>query len=254
MGLGDFLAGCLGVTEWGIRNGVEVDYRIEDHPMSKFYTYKSAGLPSRTEKVSDSICESYLNRFLNSTDEAIGISTNWNPYTEYSPLTLSKVRKILEANKIIKLKTAKLIQSLKDFKVLHIRLDDIQFLRPTNHAKTIQEYVKMNSLEGPFIVLSNNIDIKEELQLKEGWFIYESIPVHFGDVRFQEGDFEDTCVELEILKHAAHIYQFSVYTWPSNFSKRISELYTIPLTYIPIRNEAIDYYKQMGATFHYHNQ
>ena len=253
-GIGDYLAGCLGITEWASDKNVEVHYSFQDHPISNYYIHSGVSKSDETILFCENQ-ESRLTSFLESSEEHISIYTEWNPYTAYKPETLQKVRSILIPTPSLAEKSQAFRKSIPaKYRVVHIRLDDEQFIRCSRHADTIRKLIQSHPFEGTTVVMSNNADIKEELAKTEGWIYYDCEPVHLGMDRFMVGDVMDTCIELEILKHASEILIFSVYTWPSNFSFRISQLYSIPFTYIPIQHELIDFYvSHFGYAIEHHN-
>ena len=259
-GFGDFLRACLGLTQWAETKNVSVEYYLKDHPIEKYYPNSHLTQPHKIIKA-DNNDEKLLETFLESEEPILSLNTQWNPYTSYSNETLEKVRSLLIPSPELKEKVENFLKALRGgnnigtggYRVVHIRLDDAQFIRPSGHASTIREHIKKYPFDGPTVILSNNLELKQELAHSEGWFLYECMPVHLGSTEYYAEDVIDTCVEIEILKHASQIINFSVYNWPSNFSHRIAELYDIPFTYVPIQHELIEYYLSLGASFHYHN-
>ncbi len=255
MGFGDYLSGCLGITEWGSVNGIHVTYYFAKHPISLYYDYDQPDEPANVQNIYCSKdAEQYFLDFKNSSQDTTAVISNWNPYTQYSAFTLQRVKMILSPTSELLQAVNTFLKDIQEYRIVHIRLDDRQFTAPSHHAKTVQTLSKKHPFTGTTIILSNNIGIKKDLAKYENWTYYDSIPIHMGSPQYKTGDIFDTCVELELLKRATDILQFSVYNWSSNFSKRIAELYSIPFTYVPIRNEQIEFYKSLGQEFEYHNQ
>lgn len=123
-----------------------------------------------------------------------------------------------------------------DFIVLHIRYDDDVFNNDGDKSnktleKTIQQLV---SKYKNILILSNSKMMKEHLALKYKLKYFDIIPTHTGLYQDSDDDnIRDTLLEFFSMTYSKKIYQYCEdKNQISGFSKRINEIYNIPLEII----------------------
>lgn len=126
----------------------------------------------------------------------------------------------------------------KKFAVLHIRCDDKVFTNDRMmDVEKLDLYIENNIIpkwKNKIIVLSNSNLIKEYFCTKYNFKKYEIIPVHTGAIgKLSSNDIKDTLLEFFTITKSTQIYQYCENRKQvSGFSKRISEIYDIPIEII----------------------
>jgi hypothetical protein len=119
-----------------------------------------------------------------------------------------------------------------DFVVLHIRLNDKYFNEDPPDFKMLDDFI-VNTLipshNKNVLVMSNSLKIKEKIINKYNFKQFEIKPVHTNVGDSSLNNLKDTLTEFFLISKSKKIYQFSEYLHASGFSKRISEIYDIPL-------------------------
>jgi hypothetical protein len=116
------------------------------------------------------------------------------------------------------------------YNILHIRSGDDTLINGNNNVNhnfySIVES-NLNLIQSlPVIVISDSIQIREELHNQYGFYISGYEVEHSGKA---DNDLEGTVIEFFLMSRSKTIFSLSVYQWGSTFSTMASAIYNIPL-------------------------
>ena len=106
-----------------------------------------------------------------------------------------------------------------------------------NHLAMIQKILNKLDLNQKYLLISDNIIIKNILSLK-----YPFIKTHFnrithtgegephtgGELELETIKLQNTMIDFNMFSHASHVIAFSIYKHGTGFSRWITETYSVP--------------------------
>lgn len=241
-GMGDYIRGLIHLYQNEDENKIFVNYK--HHPISQFIENKNG----------NNACDKMLCKTIYKTneknyndfkkfDKTLCLHHNAMPCYPINEHILKKVRNIItptkELNDKVNLAMEKIGILPKQFAIVHIRLNDSNQRSSSMYMsdklesllKTLQS-VSNNKM--PIVIMSNSMITKQSVANHFGFKMIDIIPTHTAgkifDATNEESEIIGTLIEFYVMSHAKQIYQHNESkNFESGFSKRISELYSIPL-------------------------
>jgi len=270
-GLGDFIRGSYFLMEFCDKNNISFNINILNHPISQFLEiYQNKKQPSiinninRFEEVNfqphisnnDIITNIYdsstNNKFINYLNKQHVF--NKKIYTYIISYPSEKIdenhkeymKQILKPCKQLELLVDKMLLELqlvkKQFIIIHIRYGDDFLIKKKsniekNHLAMIQKILNKLDLNQKYLLISDNIIIKNILSLK-----YPFIKTHFnrithtgegephtgGELELETIKLQNTMIDFNMFSHASSVIAFSIYKHGTGFSRWITETYSVP--------------------------
>jgi hypothetical protein len=243
-GLGDFIKGTQFLLQNENPNNVYINYA--NHPISK-YLVNHSGNEYKTCNIGKTIYktdETTYHKF-NNIDKELFLYCNATPRCMPNKAIINKVRQMFIPNKELSLAINSTMNNLgivkKKFIVVHIRLNDANDTKSTMYMSDrlnslLKSLQVMKLQQTNVIIMSNSMLTKKSISNQYGFKYVDIQPIHTGGASLDKGNNGDdgnlkgTLIEMFIMSHAAKIFQHNEsYKFESGFSKRISELYDIPL-------------------------
>ena len=251
-GLGDFVRGCLGLTQlcamlqWSLR------ISLAAHPVARWLAYPSP-YPRDTARVhrwaelnhrplllagkeitheSDLEPGEMVRRFRDAVrehgDELCSIA--FPPMTHFAPHQKRVIARALTPTRDIRAQVDAFIRSLASptFCVLHVRAGDDTF----THAMAEERIAAIRAVISfeetmPCVLLTDSLALRAALCHNHPLHVFsDAPPAHTCSATVDQ--LRTTVAELHILSRAHHIRAFSVYNHGSGFSKWIAFLHDIP--------------------------
>ena len=253
-GIGDFFRGSFFILQFCIRNNLIFDVDYQNHPVSK-YLYKKI---NRIEEPIDyanieyyypensTTTRLFYNEFINylhsKTNKQICLFSNNYPFNKISKFEQTFLRdKFLpteELTQIVNNKIKTLGLEEKMFVVIHIRVDDSNFINDTiNHItcshlyKFVDAILKVN-YNSKILLLSNSNAVKAILKKRHSNLVMAINNIaHLRDAH-DDSNIRDTLCDLFLISKAKKVFSASTYGHGTGFSKYICKMYDIP--YFPV--------------------
>lgn len=261
-GLGDFIRGCLYVSEFCEKHRLQCQFHIKNHHLQKYlkhfatkptiadsiskrihkYLGLNAYFTCKQNKIEYALLPNKENDFISYLNECVAYNGNVFMNTTNFPLhhltesTLSRTRSLFEPTDELQQKVqvhmADLELSGGLFMTYHIRLGDNYLNDPENthiHLRLVQTLVeKMNVRpDYTYFLISDTPFIKNLLMSK-----FPNLKCIFFDISHvcenNASTIQNTLIEFYIMMHSKAIVAMSVYPHGSGFSKWCSVLYNIP--------------------------
>jgi len=244
-GLGDYLRGCLFLSQISHLHKISFCMNYSEHPISSFL------INEEIEPISDDkiiIMESnFQKNNIYSYNQSISLFNSFQKKTIYVlnhsfpflPIQHSHVFSILKQikpNDILQKSILQYLQTLqlKSFHIIHIRLGDELLVHKNKfYRKTIYKlfiYLKrILDPRGSYLLLSDNNEIK--------FLIYKYFPfvsfkktkiTHLGLQDSSSEEVLDTLTDFFLMKYSSSITSFSIYTHKTSFSEVASILFSKP--------------------------
>ena len=241
-GFGDYLRGSILLAEYAKRYKIQFKMNISKHPLSNYLDKVDTNSHSVETKIelicfnggeSDDKLISLLDKFINSKEETLYITTNL--YYNINLVTRD-IKDYINTFFNFKEKyytMAKELSKMDKYKIIHIRCQDDYFNKDFNSDKLLAEIIKLQF--GPdTIVMSNNYSIKRKLNKIFGFHFIDTLAVHTVNVSDYK-DLESTIIDYIILSKSYYTHCFSFYHHGSGFSEQCSILNDIPykVVYLP---------------------
>jgi hypothetical protein len=262
-GLGDFIRGSYFLIEFCDKNNISFNINILNHPISQFLEIYQNKQPfiinniNRFEEINfqphisnnDIITNIYdsstNNKFINYLNKQHVF--NKKIYTYIISYPSEKIhethkeymKQILKPCKQLELIVDNLLLELelvkKQFIIIHIRYGDDFLIKKKsniekNHLAMIQKILNKLDLNQKYLLISDNIIIKNILSLK-----YPFIKTHFNrithtgeGVQVETIKLQNTMIDFNMFSHASRVIAFSIYKHGTGFSRWTTETYSVP--------------------------
>lgn len=240
-GLGDYIRGIIfSLQKKKFNNKILINY--EKHYISKFlynlsgnnhnYVPDDNKIYKTNERNYDSNTKRRVNYLYNNSMCEYPIKKEIKEYVKNMFVMKNSFKKIFEEelNKL---------NLMDKFSVLHVRVNDDEINKNINdlNLQKLFDYLENNLFNRNILVLSNNFMAKEYIAGKFGYKYYNIKPTHTGNIGIvginQEEEIKNTLIEFFTISKSIKIYQYSSDPKQiSGFSKRISEIYDIPIVLI----------------------
>ena len=241
-GLGDYIRGIVySLQNKSKKEHVYINYK--DHEISKFLenTYGNEyGFVPNDEKIIKTNENNYSSNITNYENFLYNNSMCNYPINQNIREAIKKMFSMKPEFKMIYLNKLSEINLGEYFSILHIRVNDDEVNKSVTEIslEKLVKYIDKNLINRNILVLSNNYDVKKYIAEKYRYKYYDIKPAHTGLVNeinttdFKE-NVKDTLIEFFTISNAFKIYQFCTDNDQiSGFSKRISEIYDIPIVLI----------------------
>jgi hypothetical protein len=235
-GLGDYIRGIIHLYQ--NTNNVYINY--EDNEIAK-YLYNNNG--NNHSYVQNEIkITNEINYFQNIPNEINYLYHNAGIEYPIDKNILNQVKNMFTMKPEFKMYFNKILYNHGlingKFAVLHLRYDDTVFTKDVvkNKIKLNKfiEKVILKKWKQNVLILSNSTLTKEHLCNKYNFKQYDFTPVHTGAIGvFAPDKIRGTLVEFFTMTKSKEIFQYcEIENQVSGFSKRINEIYNIPITCI----------------------
>lgn len=244
-GFGDYLRGCLFLSQLCIQQKKRFIMNYSDHPISEFlHSIDNTHIPENTiitytNKFTYNNYISFLNK---KKKHNISVLTNLYPSKPIHNNVIMNVLKQIEP-------TPQLIQSIQNylleinleknkFTVIHLRLGDNILISKDKISyfaffKIIKILKKILNPKQKYLILSDNHFIKVIIHKYFPFTSFKNTNItHLGvSQNMESNSVLDTLTEFFIMKHCIHIISFSTYTHRTSFGEMASLLFYKPFTY-----------------------
>lgn len=244
-GFGDYLRGCLFLSQLCIQQKKRFIMNYSDHPISEFlHSIDNTHIPENTiitytNKFTYNNYISFLNK---KKQHNISVLTNLYPSKPIHNNVIMNVLKQIEP-------TPKLIQSIQNyllemnleknkFTVIHLRLGDNILISKDKISyfaffKIIKILKKILNPKQKYLILSDNHFIKVIIHKYFPFTSFKNTNItHLGvSQNMESNSVLDTLTEFFIMNHCTHIISFSTYTHRTSFGEMASLLFYKPFTY-----------------------
>lgn len=256
-GFGDYLRGCLFLSQLSIHQKKEFLMNYFSHPIFEFLEggqeldiseEKLLSFPKEMKNKED-----YFERikFLNNhSSSSLFIKTNSFPMKPLFPLAIYRVLKQIEPKLILRENVIKYMKELglasNEFIVLHFRIGDDILLEgksiPLKYIQRILFYLKKNMFSNKkYLLLGDNNIIKKIIHSYFPYSCYkQSKIVHLGISLEKEREcILETLTEFFLMKHCSKIISFSTYLHRTSFGEMASILFQKPFQYYSLLDKKI---------------
>lgn len=244
-GFGDYLRGCLFLSQLCIQQKKRFIMNYSDHPISEFlHSIDNTHIPENTiitytNKFTYNNYISFLNK---KKKHNISVLTNLYPSKPIHNNVIMNVLKQIEP-------TPQLIQSIQNyllemnleknkFTVIHLRLGDNILISKDKISyfaffKIIKILKKILNPKQKYLILSDNHFIKVIIHKYFPFTSFKNTNItHLGvSQNMESNSVLDTLTEFFIMNHCTHIISFSTYTHRTSFGEMASLLFYKPFTY-----------------------
>jgi hypothetical protein len=244
-GIGDYLRGCVFLSQLCIRQKKQFVMNYSEHPISEFlYSIDNSHIPENNiitypNKFNYNDYISFLNKRKRNN---ICVITNLFPSKPIHKNVFMNVLRQFEPK-------PELIQSIQDylletnleknkFTVIHLRLGDNILISKENISyfaffKIIEILKKILNPKQKYLILSDNHFIKVIIHKYFPFTSFKNTNItHLGvSPNMESNSVLDTLTEFFIMKHCNHIISFSTYTHRTSFGEMASLLFYKPFTY-----------------------
>ena len=231
-GMGDYMRGIIHLYQTKDWNSIHINY--SDNEIAKYLynttntDYKTMTIPARTNATTV---------FHNGTNVIHHNATMEYPIEKK---ILKQVRKMFtmkpDFKKYFLQKMKELELEKGKFVVIHLRyLDDVfNNDKDKSNIQLEKQIVDLITKHKTILLLSNSKIMKESLALKYKLKYFDTLPIHTGYIHSSIVDrIKDTLVEFFSMSYSKKIYQYCEdKKQVSGFSKRVSEIYDVPLEII----------------------
>jgi hypothetical protein len=257
-GFGDFIRGCFALL--GICNqlGLEFDFDLSNHPMSKYVEghvknpnlhyadiQKMTARYNPTEfmwKSPERFYETFK-RFAKTTkDEVFYTCSNSFPVFNIQRVDIERIKSRLiptiQMQNDLEQEIASLGLKKGEFSVIHIRAgDDLLLNRPDCPQDKINKlFDQLRETLAPllnkdhkYLILSDSTGLKKEFIPYTNCVFQQKKITHLGQQpTLDEDAVRNTMMDFYLMSQSSHIYSYSVYIHGSGFSKWCAVLYNIP--------------------------
>ena len=262
-GIGDFIRGSYFLMEFCDNNNILFNINILNHPISQFleiYQNKQSLIINNINKFEELNFQPHIsnnniitntydsftnNKFINYLSKQHVF--NKKIYTYIISYPSEKIdekhkeymKQILQPCKQLELIVDNMLLELelikKQFIIIHIRYGDDFLIKKKNkieknHLAMIQKILDKLNLNQKYLLISDNIIIKNILSLK-----YPFIKTHFNKIshtgeglEIKTNELQNTMIDFYMFSHASRVIAFSVYQHGTGFSKWSTETYSVP--------------------------
>jgi hypothetical protein len=248
-GFGDYLRGAIYLYRLQLKYNFKLKLDYSQHPISQYISNDSpTPLDSKNNlqvfedlywwshnKITGNDLISFMHIIFNSSND-YRVFTNrlYSGYIAGHILSVEEQefmkRQILPSDSIKSKVDAIVDTYIEGYNILHIRSGDDTLINGNNNVNhNFYSIVESNlsvlqSL--PVIVISDSIQIREELHKLYGFYISGYQVEHSGKAN---NDLEGTVIEFFLMSRSKTIFSLSVYEWGSTFSTMASAIYNVPL-------------------------
>ena len=262
-GLGDFIRGSYFLMEFCDKNNILFNINILNHPISQFleiYQNKQPLIINNINKFEEINFQPHIsnnNIITNTYDYSTNNkfiyylrkqhAINKKIYTYIISYPSEKIdekhkeymKQILQPCKQLELIVDNTLLELelvkKQFIIIHIRYGDDFLIKKKkqikkNHLEIIQNILDKLDLNQKYLLISDNIIIKNILSLK-----YPFIKTHFNKIshtgeglKHETIRLQNTMIDFNMFSHASRVIAFSIYNHGTGFSKWTAETYSVP--------------------------
>lgn len=245
-GFGDYLRGCLFLSQLCIHQKKTFLMNYSEHPINEFLTSTHDIVIPENQMISytsDKFTYNHYISFLNKhKQETICLLTNLFPLKPIHPKVIMNVLNQIQPKDI-------LIQSIQNylleleleknkFVVIHIRLGDsilISNEKISSFAllKVIGILKKTLKSNEKYLILSDNSFVKRVIHKYFPFTCFKKTNItHLGiSKNIQSESVLDTLTDFFLMKHCKHIISFSCYTHRTSFGEMASLLFCKPFTF-----------------------
>lgn len=234
-GFGDFLRGSILLAQYAKYFNINFKMDVSRHNISK-YLLVEPELLSTTEPIhfilfrylygEDIKMYSMIEEFINSNKPILYITTNLYYNID---LVFTDIKEYINSFFTFKQKyydMATELFNLDTYNVLHIRSYDVNFNSNFYDLQLLNDITKLQLPENT-IVMSNNYNLKIELNKLFGFYFIDKLAHHTASVS-DYTELESTIIEYIILSKSSRTHCFSYYHHGSGFSEQCSVLNDIP--------------------------
>jgi hypothetical protein len=256
-GFGDFIRGCFALL--GICNqlGLEFDFDLSNHPMSKYVEghvknpnlhysdiQKMTARYNPTEflwKSPERFYEIFKGFAKTTKDEVFYTCSNSFPVFKIQSVDIERIKSRLmptiQMQNELEQEMASLGLKKGDFSVIHIRAGDDLLLNlhgAQPRSKILFDKLRetFNSLlnkDRKYLILSDSMGLKKEFAPYTNCVFQQKKITHLGQQQTLDEDaVRNTMMDFYLMSQSNHIYSYSVYIHGSGFSKWCAVLYNIP--------------------------
>jgi hypothetical protein len=243
-GIGDYLRGCLSLSELCVKLGYTFSLDYSHHPIAKYLVNLLSNSNTEVELdkvplihyIDADLIESTLTELPTEPKSVIPLKTNLWKFGTLSEKTIQVMRDSLipspELQTHIKTRFNNWGVNEKTYDAIHIRMGDAHLLK---HAVDEQRYENIHLAikaqvrsERPVIVFSDDLNLKTFLKSK-GLIVSDSIPCHLSADPDEIYDkVRDTMADFFCLACAHSIYKFSMHAYGSGFVDWCSLIFGVP--------------------------
>jgi hypothetical protein len=249
-GIGDFFRGSFFLLQFCIINNLKFDVDYKNHPVAK-YLYKKYDKVEEPINYKDveyyfpdntTTTEFFYNNFTNHLEKInnknIFLFSNNIPMYKITEFEKQFIKdKFIPNEELIQIINSKMLKLgllEKKFIVVHIRVDDSNFIsdqiNPTLNIyliKFLNKILKKNS-NSKVLLLSNSNVIK--INLKK---IYNNLIIEINKIihlafSVDDSSIIDTLCDMFLISKAREVFSLSTYGHGTGFSKYICEMYNVP--------------------------
>lgn len=261
-GFGDLLRGAIAVYKYAKNNNFDFYIDMQHHILSKYLELPNNPHKDLIKKNKDNInfilSENFVS-FINNHhgDEPIYLLTNLVYNTPTNNNEKLYFRELLNPNQSLqkKIKDLLLNVSSNNYEIVHCRLNDSEFTKPSQDNFYLDIYNKIKSkITKNTILLSNSQYFKNYMKKNYPEINqFETKTIHIGNKSSNDEGLCDTLAEFFILSKAQKIYTYSVYSWISGFVKQVAEIYDVPVFNLKTEKNLTNekYYSQAGEDKYY---
>lgn len=257
-GFGDFIRGCFALL--GICNqlGLEFDFDLSNHPMSKYVeghvknpTLNYADIQKMTSRYNpteflwaspEKFYETFK-RFAKTTkDEVFYTCSNTFPVFKIQRVDIERIKSkmipTIQMQHDVEQEMASLGLTKGGFSVIHIRAgDDLLLNRPEvtqNTPKKLFDQLRetlapLLNKDHKYLILSDSTGLKKEFAPYTNCVFQQNKITHLGQQQTLDDDaVRNTMMDFYLMSQSNHIYSYSGYIHGSGFSKWCAFLYNIP--------------------------
>ena len=257
-GFGDFIRGCFAFL--GICNqlGLEFDFDLSNHPMSKYVeghvknpTLNYADIQKMTTRYNpteflwaspEKFYEAFKKFSKTTKDEVFYTCSNSFPVFKIQSVDIERIKSMLmptiQMQNDLEQEIASLGLTKGELSVIHIRAGDVLLFNrlDCSQDKINKLFVHLRETLAPllnkdhkYLILSDSTGLKKEFAPYTNCVFQQKKITHLGEQQTLDEDaVRNTMMDFYLMSQSSHIYSYSVYIHGSGFSKWCAVLYNIP--------------------------
>ena len=239
LGFGDFLRGSLTLYELCKNRGYAFAIDYSKHPINVLLDNNNQQ-SSNDSMESIVICDHELPRMMeliNNSEDDINFTTNvWNFQVPISSDCRNFFQQSLKPKEAFayKINEKKHELCLDDYDTIHIRGGDSVLVYGNESSLNYEDlYNKINKTvdkSRKILLLSDDINLKRYFKTRDNER-FKCILEPISHLALQTDSCEGvitTMIEFFLMSQSKRIYQYTVYSWPSGFSRWCAEIFEIP--------------------------